>query len=91
MIVTDIRVCKRVLTVVFPRFNIFYFSVKGVEILICLRKAEVDYLRKNNCDCHIVVTGRQKNSRSKRWYVEETPWVLDMLDEYYAAIRKSKH
>lgn len=50
--------------------------------MINITKEEAEYIR-NNSDVKVTVTGRGKNKRQKKRYVEETSFVFRLLQKYH--------
>ena len=64
----------------------YIFKEKERRTILKITKDEAEYIRQHSGNSRITITGKNKKSRSKRWYVDEVPESLTLLDRF----RKSR-
>lgn len=52
--------------------------------MICVSQEEAVAIRKNLRNVNVTITGKQHKSRGKRYWVEETPYVIRFLDRLHS-------
>lgn len=57
---------------------------KGESIIFRVGKEEADYIRQHSKQVRITITGKGKNSRNKKWFVDESDETYALLEEYWA-------
>lgn len=50
--------------------------------MINITKEEAEYIRQNS-DVKVTVTGKGKNKRQKKRYVEESPFIFRLLRKFH--------
>lgn len=56
--------------------------------MILITKDEADYIRENSQNARITVTGKNKNSRQKKRYIDETYENKKLLRKFHNSKRK---
>lgn len=53
------------------------------EDLFKVTKQEADYVRRNSKNVRTAITGKQKKSKRKRWYVDESAETFMLLEQFW--------
>lgn len=54
-------------------------------------KGEAEYIREHAKNVRITTTGKRKNSRQKKWYVDESREAIRLLKDYNNSLGRTSY